>query len=198
MPINYPGPFELRINYLTNEPAAIATHQLRISHLMSVEGDPGDPFSAWIPLQKNGSAVDTLADHTDDIVALLRPLYNTASDFVDAELWEYAPGTFDAIFRSSYAIGLAGSSGTATQNYGQCIITFRSATGGIAKLDLRGTILGFGVRLAFPTASTPLNNLAAALIGATSIMIARDNGYLIAHLFALIGQNERAWKVINR
>lgn len=197
MTANFPGTYEVRIQYLTDEPAEIAGHELRLSCEMSIAADPGDPFTDWIPVQKDGSAVTTLKTHVDNFLALVQPAHSTATDYIIAELWEYAPASFDAVFRSAYTLGLSGTGG-ATVPYSQTIITFRSTLGGIGKLDLRGAVFGAAARLSFPTANTTINALAAALVAGSSIWHARDQGYFIAPLFTLIGQNERAWAKVNR
>jgi hypothetical protein len=198
MPINYPGTFETRIRYITNEPAGVNDHELRLSMEMSIEGSPGDPFSDWIPVQKNGSAVDSLDQHVDALVAFLRPFYHTSVDFVSAELWEYAPGSFDSIFRSSYDITLSGTATFATVNHSQSILTMRSQLGGIGKVDLRGTFFGAAPASGYPTAIVPVDNLLAHMIAGTSIYVARDGGYFMSGLLWLPGINEQSFKRINR
>jgi hypothetical protein len=165
---------------------------------MSIEGAPGDPFTDWIPEQKNGSAVDDLQQHLDALVAFLQPFYPAATDIISAELWEYAPGTFDAIFRSAESIGVNGTSGTGSQNYAQTIITMRSGSGGIGKIDLRGTIYAAGPRSGFPTSLVPVDNMLAHLLAPSSIYVARDGGYFLTGLFYLPGSNEQMFKKINR
>lgn len=198
MPINYPGPFEIRINYLTDEALANAAHQLRLSCVMSVTGNPGDPFSSWIPIQKNGSAVSNLATHVDNLMTVLRPLYKTAVSFTDAELWEYNPGTFDAVYRSSYALALAGTSASSTITASQSILTFRTALGGIMKVDMRGTVFSPSITDAAPFTAGSYATLAAIFTAATDVWVGRDGGYPLAALAFLPGQNEHAWKVANR
>jgi len=199
MALNFPGPFEVRIFYQTNEtPAAIAAHVLRLSCNMSIEGDPGDPFSEWIPYQKNGSAVSSLDTHVDALMAVVRPFYVAAVDFVGAELWEYAPGTFDAVYRASYTLGLAGTGAGTTQVAGQLVTTFRTVNGGIFKIDLRGTNIAAGATQSFPIGAGVATNLANYLVGGTTIWWARDNSYPLVPLKYMPGQNEKAWRVAFR
>lgn len=199
MPINYPGPFEVRINYTTNEtPAAIAVHQLRLSCRMSITGDPGDPFSAWIPYEKSGSAVTNLATHVDTLVTKLRPFFATATDLTNAELWEYGEGSFDAVYRSVYPLGLNGASGSATQNASQAIMTLRTVAGGIMKVDLRGTIYAPTITATYPFAPGPATDLANYLISGNSIWWGRDNSYALVPLRWMAGQNEKAWRTAFR
>jgi len=198
MALNFPGPFEVRLFYTTNEPAIIAAHQLRLSCNMSIEGLPGEPFSDWIPIQKNGSAVTTLAGHVDALVTAIRAAFHTSADFERAELWEYAPGTFDAVFRSAYDVNVAGSSATVTANFAQTIWTFRTTGGGIAKLDLRGTIYPASARASFPTSNATADAIHAYMLAPERIWIGRDGGYVLAGVSFLPGSNEHAFKKVNR
>jgi len=195
---NFPGTFEVRFFYVTNEPAAIASHEFRLSCEMAVEGAPGDPFTAWTPISKDGSATATLDSYVDSLVTLIQPQFNTAVDIVGAELWEYSPGTYDSIFRSAYTIGENGTDAGATVDFSQLIFVWRSQLGGIMKLDLRGTVDSPLARQAYPTALAKWNNLLSALDDADTIWHARDQGYPVIPLSVLPGSNERAFKEVNR
>lgn len=198
MALNYPGPFEVRLFYTTNEPAGVNEHVLRLSCQISVEGDPGDPFSDWIPIDKGGNAVGSLDGDVDALVTLLKPMFNTAVDFSLAELWEYQFGTFDSVFRSSYDINQSGTAATATVNHSQTIWSFRTALGGTMKIDLRGTIHGSGAQQSFPTGVAAANSVATAFLASNSIWWGRDNSYPVAAIRWLPGLNEHSFKQINR
>jgi len=199
MAINFPGPLELRIFYTTDENSVINDHVLRHSLAAATagEGDPGDPFSAWT-IQLRGGTTTPLDDWTDALMILIDDFYASAVDFTHAELWKYQPSSFDATYQATYALGLSGTSGGATVDASQGIITFRTAVGGVAKIDLRGISLGAGPKQSFPTAAAIVNALASFLSGSLSAMIGRDGGFLVAPIFWLPGQNERAWKRVNR
>lgn len=198
MPLNFPGPYEVRINYITNEPAPIAEHQLRLSCQMSLTGNPGDPFSAWTPFQKNGSAVTSLQGHVDALMPLVRALYLPTTTFTDAELWQYNPSSFDAVFRASYELGLVGTGAGTTQVAGQLVTSFRTQNGGIMKVDLRGTAIVPAATDVYPFANAAIQALAVYMAGATSPWWARDNSYAIIPLKAMPGTNEHSWKVAFR
>lgn len=197
MAINYPGPYEVRIFYHTNEAAAIADHVLRLSCNMNVVASPGDPFSSWSATKRDGTGV-VLSTAVDALIVLVKPFFHSSTDFIYAELWEYTPSSFDAIFRSSYTIGVSGTSASVTVSAAQTVVSFRTATGGIFKVDMRGTISNPAIGISFPTAITIVDNLAAHLVGASSPWIGRDNGYPLSPIRYLPGQNERAWRIVNR
>jgi len=194
MAINYPGPYEVRIRYTTPISGNTTfTHRLRLSMDMGTPADPGDPFSEWTALSRQGQTPQ-LDDWVDDLVALLQPLYHTGTTFVDAELWLYTPGTFDAAFQSTYPIALAGTSSTQNSLNAQAIITFRSQLGGSGRVNLMEAISGFGVEQGFPTNSALINALATFITALGSPVIARDGGYLFTPLKYLPGINEALFK----
>ena len=193
MPINYPGPFEVRIAYTTVASGVTDAHIVRVSMDLFTVGDPGDPFSAFEALCRNGS-VKALDDWVDDFVDVLQPIFRTDSIFGSAELWEYTPGTFDASFLSTYLIAAAGTSASATVDDGQAIITFRTATGGSARLDLRETIYGAGQKLGIGAAPALVIAVSNFFIALVSPVKGRDGGFVFTGLNWLPGTNERAFK----
>lgn len=198
MALNYPGPYELRVNYVVNaEPVNVRNHQLRLSCQMAVTGNPGDPFNLWTPIQKDGGTIVTLANHLNALIGVIDDCFHNTTDFVNAELWQYTPGTFDAIYRSASAIATSGVSSTATAQLSQTIWTFRSQLGGIMRVDLRGTIFTPGAFVSIPTTGVQ-QAVATYFLGGTSPWWARDNSYPLAGLKVLPGQNEHAFKEVNR
>jgi len=195
---NFPGPFELRVFYVTNEPVSIASHVFRLSLRLAGNPQPGDPFSSIQVLNKDLSPGALLSAVLTDVLTLVRPFYNTVVDFVRAELWRYPSQSFDATFISSSAIGVQGTGTAATQVASQFVLTFRTSLGGIFKVDLRGTVVTPATKQSYPFSFTPWNNLANYFLLSTCPFIGRDNGVPVAPLFALPGQNERAWKKVFR
>lgn len=197
MAINYPGPFEVRINYLTDEAVPVNVHQVRLSCAMGTQGSPGSPFTAWFPYQKGGAFGTSLNLVVDAFVLEMKKHYTAACTIQNAELWEYAPQTFDAVFRSAYAIAAVGTGSGTTRDAGQVIWTWRTAVGGVMKLDLRGSINASGVKVALPSTG----NIAAMntyMLASTTPWIGRDGGIPISGLFFLPGQNERSYKKLYR
>lgn len=194
MAINYPGPFEVRILYTASASSIATNHQVRFSMNMNTEADPGDPFSDWTAQSRLG-ATPQLDTWVDDLMALLQPLFNTTTSFSVAELWEYDPGTFNAAFRSSYALGLLGTSASPTIADSQALITFRSQLGGSARVDLRRTKFSEAVTDAYPFGDTDVQALANFISAVGSPVIARDGGYLFSPLNFLRGFNEKLSKL---
>lgn len=197
MPINYPGPFEVRLKYVTNEPDAIKNHELRLSCEMGTEGAPGSAFTAWFPKIKDGTFTVDLSARCDSLLTWLRPHWSAAVTFVAFELWEYAPLSFDSVFRAVKTSGLVGSAGGATVQLSQSILTMRTTGGGIMKVDMRGTIYAANP-FTSPTAPAPSADLLTYMLGNTAPWRGRDGTFPAAGLKWLPGSNERAFKKVNR
>jgi len=195
---NYPGPYELRVFYTTNEPTIIADHVFRLSFRVATDPEPGSPFTTIQVLNKLGSPGATLDTVLTDLLTVVRPFYVSQVDFVRAEVWRYPPQSFDAAFISAFPIGQGGTGTGTTTIAGQLIFTFRTSNGGVLKVDMRGTTVSPREKLSFPTAFAAFNNLANYILFPSTPFIGRDNGVPIATLFALAGQNERAWKRVYR
>jgi hypothetical protein len=193
MAINFPGEWEVRINYVAAAGGVFHEHQHRLSLAMSVEGDPGDPFSAWQTLQRNAAAQGLDAWLTD-YIAVLDFMFRNDTDFVSAELWRYEAETFNATFYSIEVIGLSGTSALATVEDAQTVYSFRTTTGGVMKSDLRHTVFALAVFESYPFVIADKNTYAEFLSDPTSPVIGRDNGYVFAPLKFLPGTNESETK----
>lgn len=192
MAANFPGPFEVRINYSTAASSVVYLHQHRFSLDMAEVGEPGDPFSAFLPQGRLVAFTETLADYVDDYAALMQPFFRTDADIVNAELWEYEPGSHNAAFRSIYDLALNGTSASSTTVDGQMIVTFRSTLGGTKKMDFRQTVFPQAVFQLFPTGQTVVNDYATFCTGNNTPLLAWDNGYLFSAYKFLPGLNEHA------
>lgn len=190
---NFPGPWEVRINYIVISLAGTRPHSQRFSLDMNTAGDPGDTFADFNVLSRDSSnpALDAWLDAYIDLV---REIYHTDTTFVDAELWKYTPESFDAAFYATYAIGLAGLSASGTTADGQGIMTFRSQNGGSARLNFMETIAAAGATTPIASATAAVQDIADYITDPGSPVIARDNGYLFTALNWLPGLNEGLFK----
>jgi hypothetical protein len=194
MALNYPGPYQVRIFYSVSS----RVHVVALNVQMSVEGSVGDPFSDFIPLQRNGSAVTTLDTHVDNFVTVAKPFINTGQDFDFAELWKYTPDTFEADFISSYTLGVAGTSGSATKNASQLIWTFRTQEGGSMRVVLMDTTYDQAITVPYGSMDTPTKALADDITAGTNVWLARDTSYPFNSIAMFPGSNEALFKKIYR
>lgn len=196
MAINYPGPYEVRLYYSTSVSSLVLQHSARYNVYVDGTPAPGTPFSDINVLRRDNSPF-ALDGEVDDWVALMKDLYNSTAGIATidyAELWKYEPESFDASFISTYPINVAGGSATALSPYSQVIVTFRSAEGGVMKLNFMETIIAAGARDTLPFSNTTLDAMADAVVAGTVPWVARDGGYPFACIASYPGQNEALFK----
>lgn len=196
MTLNYPGPEVLRI-YYTVTPSGLGPLQ----HVIQVnfEADsPVEPGTAFADIAVNPRVV---ADHplstvTDELVALLRPMWLAADCDVDyAECWKVGPGSFDYTYVSTYALGLAATGTGSTKIASQNIYTFRSWEGGIQRLYLQETETAPGPPLAYSGMAAIHQDLVDFFTDDNhSFFLARDTSYPVAFLRMLPGESESIFK----
>ena len=196
MAVNYPGPYEVRIFYTVDTtPGGPRQHQCRFSCTLVGTPSPGDPFNT-IDVFLSGGTSAALHTTTLAVVNVLEDLFNsTDATFDYAELWKYESGTFNADFVSSYTIGSAGTSASATVPCSESIFTFRSTNGGVAKLVLLDTVGAPNQ----PAAYADLNAINKAIVdywmsATLSPVKARDNGTPFSFIRLFPGQNEALFK----
>ena len=196
MAINYPGPYELRFFYSVDAtPGDVLQHQFRFSCELDGDPDPGAVFSTIDIVLSGGS---TAALHTTclAVINVVEDLYNsTDATFDYVELWKYEEGTFNAEYVSSYDIGTAGTSASATVACSESIFTFRTTEGGIWKLVLLDNVGTPNV----PAAYADLNAVNQAIVdyfkhATTSPARGRDGGSPFAFLKLFPGQSEALFK----
>lgn len=195
MALNFPGPWQVRLFYTVKT----RVHEARYNVDIAVEADPGDPFSDFVPRERDGDTVTNLATHVDNWVTAIKPMLNSGDGTIDrAELWKIVPDTFDGIYHSTYNIGVAGTSAIATQDAAQTVFTFRTQEGGIARFDFIDSILDQGPSVAYASLSTTPKAIVDLILSANNIWLARDTSYPISFLFMHPGQSERWFKKIYR
>jgi len=194
MAINYPGPYEVRINYTV----AGRSHQQRLN--VRIDGTPVagvDDFTTIDALRRDDTPV-ALDSEVDDWVDLIKVYFNsTDGDIVNAELWKYEAESFNADFVAAYDIAVAGTSATATSPASQLMWTFRTQEGGVMKISLMDVHVTPGAKISPPYTSGNLAVANAVVLG-TSPWLARDTSYAIANIGLYPGQNEKLFKDIYR
>lgn len=196
MALNFPGPFQLRINYEVEPPGF-----LPLMHVMQfnvdVVGDP-TPGTAFADVDVNLRVAGTspLSTVSQEIVALVKVFFlSTDAIFTDAELWKVASGSFDMTYISTYALAIAGTGVAATIPGQNSIYTFRTFGGGGMKLYLMESE-------SVPTVTEPYGGLTGDaqdladyfIDDAFSPFVARDNTYPHICLNLLRGMNESTFK----
>lgn len=197
MALNFPGPYQLRVFYQVNaSPGGVLDHVLALNLDCSPAPSPGDPFSSITVVASAGTK--DLLGVLNALIAVLQPEFNTTTcAFLQAELWKYTPGTFQANYISSETIGLAGTSASASAVATQSIYTFRTIEGGIMKVTLMEDVYAQDEPIPY-TGLTPQSQAVVDFFVTGGVdgvfFLARDTSYPIAFLKKFPGQNEAIFK----
>lgn len=127
---------------------------------------------------KGGASVDWVDCVTNYVTELL-PLYTTADEFTEAELWTYDDPDGDPIFRTGAILGLAGTS-TGTIEAGQAVYAFRSQDGNIMRPTLMETNLALNVKLTYTGLGTSVSkDIVDYILSSAGWLVARDGTFPI-------------------
>lgn len=196
---NFPGPYEIEYD-LSGWTSPARTHVVR--HSVAAVGSPAaGTLPTAVDIQKQGGATAKLNVVANQLWEFYRLFFPTAITCTGYTLWKYIPGTLAKDFISAGAVtNAAGSAGGSINPAHQTTITFRSANGGVMKIVLLETVQTGDTRLTLVpnAAGTPSQKLAAYVMSADNIILARDDAFIVATLRESKGQNERVWREIFR
>lgn len=197
MALNYPGPYELRLYYSAAVGTQVLQHVARYNIRINGITSPGDEFGDLQVIRRSGpdlTASGTLAAVTTDWVTLIKPKFPTTVNFDFAELWLYAPDSFEADFVSTFPLDVPGTAGGSLQPAGQEIWTFRTIEGGLMKLSFMETNVVPGASRSAGTAVGGDAAIRDFVIGANNWILARDTSYPFSAIKIHPGQNEAVFK----
>jgi hypothetical protein len=202
MPANFPGPGELRIFYTVTVSGQVFAHVHRLSFFPAgTSWVPGSAFGDLSVTRKDGSPTSLIV-WTTTYLTHIRNQLHTSVDITHMEAWLYEPNSFDSQFISAEPLGVNGANASPAQPASQTIVTLRTDQGGITKLDLRTTSRAPGPAQGFPTSVAAINDwanyVAQPFNPSNRVVIGRDNGYAFVPVRYLPGQNEKAWRRLNR
>lgn len=189
---NFPGPWQVRLNYSVLAGGFTDTHQQRLNCDMDTAGNVGDGFADFSVKRRNAAAL-SLFTAINDWVDLIDAVYNQNSTFIDAELWKYTAGTDDAAWYSSQSISQAGASVANAIRAQESIMTFRTFGGGSMRLHFMETITAAGIT-DFPPFSAEYEAISSFVLGDGNWILARDNTYPATDVALHPGVNERLFK----
>lgn len=193
---NFPGPYELRIQYDTQ--LTYGRHIQRLNIDLTADPEPGPTTFAELTVVKNVGNTP-LNTAVEAYLTLFRQMFNTAVDIGPITLWKYTPLTYESTFVTVYEpVIVSGTSGSATQQAGQAIITFYTEEGGILKLNFMESTHAHAADQAFPTNVSVVNNIADFVTGDDGFFIGRDTSRVLARKGWFPGINEALWKKYNR
>lgn len=189
MALNYPGPYTLKIFYTFSS----LEHVLQLNTTVLSSPAPGTAFADMDIDDDILGSVD-LETALDDLLAVLRPLFHSNTNFGRAELWKNVAESFEADFWSTIDISLAGTGATANTPAAEAIFVFRSYEGGVMKIHLEETFRALGVPLNYAGLTTAEQNFVNHIISGAGRYIARDTSKPFAFLRMYPGQSEAIFK----
>lgn len=174
------------------------SHVIRVNCQTVGSPAPGTPANAITMQQRSGATAD-LATCANQLWGFLRLFYPVTVSAASFTLWRWATeNARDFISTSTLALpsGTTGSVQIAAQN----TLTFRSASGGIAKIVLIESNQAGDTRTALVANASGSfqQRLASYAISGDSILTALDNAFLVSPLRDARGQNEAIWRKIYR
>jgi hypothetical protein len=169
---------------------------MRLGVMPNVEPTVGMDF-ADIVIVNNEESLKDLDIFVDDIVNVMKPLYGASDDISRAELWKNDEDSDSASYVSTFDISVAGT-GAAGILSQQCIFTYRSNGGHIAKIYLMEQNVAGSSQARPPFPSGTLKVFAEWFDGAGSFVITRDDTFMRFALGISLGQNEAIWRKRNR
>lgn len=161
----------------------IITYSLALRiHKMTLPVRPvtPDPLITGNLLENNSGTPVSLGGSVDALIAIIKGFFNTGAEFVSAELWSKPTPADNPLFIESYAIGVVGTSPTATQTDGQAVLTHRTTGGGLHRLYLMESSFVANTRETAPFVSGALNTLSQYMRGNAGWITGRDNARLSA------------------
>lgn len=196
---NFDGIWEIRVFY-TATPAGLLVLDHVMTFDVAVFGDPapGTPMDGMDVTRRDSSAIDLQSYLTTEFMPLIYAVYPAVSDFSRAELWKIPEATFDAQFITSLELAENGVNAAASVSMQQTTFTFRSQSGGVARIQLMESSFGGLTKQSPPFSSAQGNALSNHIISSDSCIVARDNSYLISRIHQCDGQNERIFRKRNR
>ena len=193
MALNFPGPYELRIQYIVSVSGVPLSHEQRLNLDLVGSPAPGTLFPD-IDVVLNGQPAIALDTYVDAWVALLQPFFHTSATITLAELWQYTPLSFEASYVSTYDISTAGTSTAAPEPAGQLIWSFRTIEGGTMKISLMEASRPAGVSRQYALMITEEQALSDFITGVGNGFLARDTSFPFAVVAIHPGRNEAVFR----
>jgi hypothetical protein len=170
--------------------APVNSHKLRAN--IMVQGSPvGGTVPTAIDVNKKGGATSNLQVMSDQVWSYFRLLYPSSISAASFTLWKWVTNTSKDFISAGTLTTPAGSTGSITTSW-QTTLTFRSGSGGIAKLVFIECNQAGNQRnpLIANAAGTPVQRVAAYALSADSPFQALDNAFVVASLRDSRGENE--------
>ena len=194
MALNFPGPYEVRINYQVG----IYAHTARLNFQADADYSTGAGYLNINALNRLGG-VESLSDKVTAYCNAIAPFLSAAnSEITDVEVWKITPGSFQGVQIASSTLNIAGTSAAATIFASQLILSLRTQEGGILKANVMNNTTAAALPILPSNFSANVNAWVDQFELPSSIWLGRDTSYCTGALRLLPGQNEALFKRIYR
>lgn len=194
MALNYPGPYEVRIQYTV----ADRVHVQKLNCVVISSPDFVEDWSTKYFGNRGGTST-LMNTAVDTWVALMADLVNENLATIDyAELWKYQPGTNIAAYAGAYDISAPGEATIATAALTQAIFGFRTLEGNNMSIQIMEGVRLAGARVTYPNMNAQEQALVDHCLSNDMVWLARDTSFPLAFRHLLVGQNEALFKRLYR
>jgi hypothetical protein len=176
----YPG--FVKVYYTSN--GHTHTHTVPVQVYSGVGG-------VWFLSEKASTVGRAWTVSFPEYVTVFRAMLPASASVNFAELWTMDSPTADPIFREAITISLAGTRSGTTQPNQQETVIFRSQNGGLWRWVGLETSAAANTVTQPSAFAAPYTTLRDYVQGSTSVISARDGGYLIAPLRAITKTNDK-------
>ena len=193
MAINYPGPYEVVYKILVSG----LEHEARYNCVATPAPTAGTAFAS-INLQTRSGTPANAQTCVEGLWNQMRPHFHTSVTCSAIELWHYpVAGSFARDFISATTPSLpAGLSSGAVILANQDTLSFRSANGGIMKVEMmESSFQTHAVTTLVPNSSgNTIQKIAAYVLSSAGWLLARDDGFPFSAYRHTSGQNEALYR----
>lgn len=194
MALNFPGPYEVRINYTVSS----RPHVAKLNCFVVGAPDYVEDWASEYFLNKGGTSTQ-MDTAMDTWVALMGDLLNSGVATIDfAELWKYEPASFVSSYAGAYDISVAATAAFSLQPYTQNIFSFRTLEGNNMSIQLMEGVRVPTSRVTYASMNEQEQALVDHCLSNDMVWQARDTSFPLAFRHLLCGQNEALWKKVFR
>jgi hypothetical protein len=143
---------------------------------IDVVGVPGTPHSLIV----NDGSDYTFSVVIDSFCSLAKVFFNTATDFVSAELWSQPTDSDNPVFLELVSPAVSGTSANPLITYGQWVITLHTTEGIVQRMYMMESVLTVNQIVNFPVPAGTIKSFVDYLAGTTGPIRTRTGGKIVA------------------
>ena len=171
----------------------VVINAVTMTHVMTVPMNVVLPNLLDTTVRLKDGTIDEWSSVIDQLVLVLKALYNNAAGaatITHADMYSQADANSEPQFEGTYPILVAGTSANTTVFAGMATFSFKSVSGGNARVVPMETGAANNVHLPYASLGTAAQAFIDYLTGTISGWYARDNSYLGTFLFLTTKTND--------